>query len=84
MNGIDEDIGEMETKSSSHRASRGSSRVRRSATGQSLAIAAALVLLASATAGWSTGCPADAVAGVASLTVAAAPPLVLLLACDGQ
>lgn len=81
MNGVEE-VDEMETKSSSHRASRGSSRVRRSAATQSLGIVAELVFLAAATAGWSTGCPADVtVAGLVSLAIS--PPLLLLLCGTG-
>jgi len=81
MNGL-EKTGEMETKSSSHRASRGSSRVRRSTASQSLGIVAELAFLVAA--GWSTGCPADALtAGLVSLAVAVSPPLILLLRDSG-
>lgn len=77
INGV-ESAGEMETKSSSHRASRGSSRVRRSTVSQSVSIAAELAFLAAATASWSTGCPVDAaVGGLVSLALAVSPPLIL-------
>lgn len=72
-------VDEMETKSSSHRASHGSSRIRGAAGSQWLVIGAELALLAAVTAGWSTGRPADAVAGVVSLALVASPSLFLLL-----
>ncbi|KAL5242060.1 hypothetical protein ACI65C_009469 [Semiaphis heraclei] len=79
MNGV-ESTGEMETKSSSHRASRGSSRVRRSTISQSVSIAAELVFLSAATASWSTGCPVDAaIGGLVSLVLAVSPPLIIWL-----
>jgi hypothetical protein len=79
MNGV-ESADEMETKSSSHRASRGSSRVRRSTVSQSVSIVAELAFLAAATTSWSTGCPVDAaVGGLVSLALAVSPPLVLWL-----
>lgn len=81
MNGV-EAAGEMETKSSSHRASRGSSRVRRSTVSQSLGIVAELMVLAATAAGWPAGCPADAAAVLVSLAVAVSPP-VLLMVWDG-
>lgn len=81
INGI-----EMETKSSSHRASRGSSWTRGSAAaGQWPGIVAELLVLA---AGWSAGGPAHAVAGPASPSALAAvlPPAAVLLlwACAAQ
>lgn len=79
INGV-ESAGEMETKSSSHRASRGSSRVRRSTVSQSVSIVAELAFLTAATTSWSTGCPVDAaVGGLVSLALAVSPPLVLWL-----
>jgi len=79
MNGV-ESAGEMETKSSSHRASRGSSRVRRSTISQSVSIAAELAFLAAATTSWSTGCPVDiAIGGLISLVLVVLPPLILWL-----
>ncbi|CAH1721150.1 lachesin-like [Aphis gossypii] len=79
INGV-ESAGEMETKSSSHRASRGSSRVRRSTFSQSVSIVAELAFLTAATTSWSTGCPVDAaVGGLVSLALAVSPPLVLWL-----
>ncbi|KAF0757493.1 lachesin-like [Aphis craccivora] len=79
INGV-ESAGEMETKSSSHRASRGSSRVRRSTVSQSVSIVAELAFLTAATTSWSTGCPVDAaVCGLVSLALAVSPPLVLWL-----
>ncbi|VVC24359.1 Immunoglobulin subtype,Immunoglobulin-like domain,Immunoglobulin-like fold,Immunoglobulin subtype [Cinara cedri] len=83
MNGV-EKFDEIETQSSSHRASRGSSRARRSTVSQSVGIAAELVLLAAVTAGWSTGCAVDAVVGLVSLALAACPPLFLLAWRDGD
>lgn len=79
INGV-ESAGEMETKSSSHRASRGSSRVRRSMVSQSVSIVAELAFLTAATTSWSTGCPVDAaVGGLVSLALAVSPPLFLWL-----
>ncbi|XP_015371702.1 PREDICTED: neurotrimin-like, partial [Diuraphis noxia] len=79
MNGV-ESADEMETKSSSHRASRGSSRVRRSTISQSVSIAAELAFLAAATASWSTGFPVDAaIGGLVSLMLVVSPSLIMWL-----
>lgn len=76
-------MGEMETKSSSHRASRGSSLAGRLPVSHSVGIAAELVLLGAVTACLSTGCHADTVAGLLSLALAACPPLILIVWRNG-